>query len=94
MATLTGHRAALRTLAFSPDGRLLATGGLDREIILWDVTTLHPWATLTGHTDLILGLAFSPAGGTLASSAGDHTVIIWPIDPQRARTHIETALSS
>jgi WD40 repeat protein len=92
VATLAGHQAKTEAIAFSPDGRLLASGGLDRDIILWDVPHRTRWATLSGHTDLVLDLAFSPDSATLASASGDHTVITWTVDPDQATTQIDRDL--
>jgi WD40 repeat protein len=58
-------------VAFSPDGRLLAVGDMNREIRVWDITTGRPRWTLRGHTAYIWALAFSPDGQRLASGSMD-----------------------
>ena len=58
-------------MAFSPDGRLLATASGDRTARLWDSATGEPVRTLTGHTDAVYGVAFSPDGRLLATASGD-----------------------
>src|SRR5207247_654115 len=63
--TLKGHSEYTRAIAFSPDGKTLASGGGDRTIKLWDVTTGVEQAFLAGHTGPVWSLAFSPDGKTL-----------------------------
>ena len=58
--------------AVSPDGQLLATGGWDRIVTLWDVKTQTVYRTLKGHTGEIRALAFSPDGKLLVSGGADN----------------------
>lgn len=74
-----GHAAPVMSVAFSPDGRLLASGGADSIVILWETTTAHQLRTLTGHTGTVLAVAFSPDGRWLASSGQDNVVKIWEV---------------
>src|SRR5205807_2514656 len=62
-----GHAAAVWSLAFSPDGTLLASASTDRTVKVWDVAGGHNRATLRGHESLVLAVAFSPDGKALAS---------------------------
>ena len=71
---------AVKAVAFSPDGRLLASGG-DKTVRLWDPGSGQHQRTLTGHTSIIHGLAFSPDGRLLASGSGDGTVRLWLLTP-------------
>lgn len=71
----------IRALAFSPDGKLLATGSADKLIRLWQVqgTSSSPDLTLAGHTGIVYTVAFSPDGKLLASGSNDMTVRLWSL---------------
>ena len=75
---LTGHTGAVFSVAFSPDGKTLASGSADHTIRLWDVATGSPIGQpLTGHTGTVLSVAFSPDGKILASGSVDDTIRLW-----------------
>ena len=77
---LHGHSDGVRAVDFSPSGELLASGGRDNSIILWDVATRQIRGTaLTGHTGWINAVDFSPDGLLLASASEDSTVRLWDV---------------
>ena len=79
-ASLEGYTGDVYSIAWSPNGKLLATGSDDRTVKLWDAATGKMLCRLTGHTDSICSVAWSPNGKTLASSAGDATLKLWDLD--------------
>lgn len=73
----------VNSIAFSPDSRLVATGGLDTHVRLWDANSRTKLDQLTGHTDSVLSVAFSPDGKSLATGGADRKVILWDLTTRR-----------
>lgn len=77
--TLKRHTGSVNSVAFSPDGRLLASGSDDNTVKLWEVNTGQVYLTMRGHSNSVISVAFSPDNQLLASGSIDSTVIIWEV---------------
>ena len=77
MRTLKGHNQPVRSVAFSPNGRLIVSGSDDRSVMLWDAASGALVRTLKGHSEGVGSVAFSPDGRLVVSGSDDRTVILW-----------------
>ncbi len=80
------HGASIYTVAFSTDGHLLASGGDDNSVILWNVTDGSKREEFVEHNKFVTSVAFSPDGHRLASASLDGFVRLWPLSSERQRT--------
>ncbi len=80
------------SIAISPDGKYVATGGLDGVIMLWDAGTGKMVRQLTGQYAIISNIIFSPDGRYLLTSSDDHTVRLWDVAVGEVRREIVSAV--
>jgi len=76
----TGFHYFVQSIGFSPDGRMIASAGIDTRVAtVWDVATGREVRTLAGHSGWVTSVAFSPDGRTLATGSSDKTIKLWDI---------------
>ena len=73
----------MRGLAVTRDGRFIAAGGSESEVVAWEVATGKRLATFEGHSSWITSVAFSADGAILASGSRDTTILLWDLAPDR-----------
>ena len=89
LLTLKGHSDKVHSVAFSPDGSLLASGSRDTTVRIWNVATGALLHTLEGHTDAVKSVVFDPKGSFLASGSLDGTVRLWDVSTGEIRATLE-----
>jgi WD40 repeat protein len=82
-AAAESHQGPVNAVAYSPDGKWIASGGNDMTVRLWDAATLKPNRMLLGHASAVMGVAFSP-DGTKVASIGLDAAWLWDVNTGRA----------
>lgn len=78
------HSAIIEAVSFSPDGRLVVTGGADSQVQLWDAATGRPVGDAIAHNERVYSLAFSPDGQTLVTGSEDRA-FVWDLATRQLR---------
>src|SRR5207253_1269166 len=77
--TLRGHTGWISSLAFTPDGKLLASASADKTVKLWAIPDGRELATLQGHEDYVSSVAMSPDGKVMATGSFDKSAKLWDL---------------
>ena len=91
LASFSGHADEVRSVSFSPDGSVLASGSGDGTIELWEVATGQKRTTLSGHTGAVTSVSFLSDGTTIASGSLDGTIQLWDVSEWTGSSEPKTA---
>jgi WD40 repeat protein len=83
LVSLKGHEDLVSSVAFSPDGKTIASGGEDGTLKLWNISTGKEVFTLKAHQSNVITMRFSPDGKSLASGGADRTLKLWDVATAR-----------
>ncbi|MDQ1639671.1 MAG: hypothetical protein QOF62_3010 [Pyrinomonadaceae bacterium] len=85
LSVQTGHSGQVLSIAFTSDNKLMASGSVDKTIVLWNPATGNQLRTLKGHAGTVNSVAFSPDDQQLASGSADNTIKIWDVASGREK---------
>ena len=88
ISELREHTTDIWTVAFSPDGRRALSGGIDGQLVYWNVETGSALRHLSGHQFAVNSVTFSSDGQQALSAAGDEPVILWDLQTGEAIYHL------
>jgi WD40 repeat protein len=89
LSSVDSHHGFVFSVQFSPDGKILASGGADRRIRLWNTDTGKIIYTLDGHQESVRALEFMPNGKILISAGADRTIRFWDLDGKQLLKTVE-----